>query len=139
MTMTNVKYVGKISLEELTSDMAWLDQQKCGCCYHEVAHTSKGTTLCIVVGWEDGFSEAPKGTPYADGTWRICAKVAYQHANNVMQCDYDIDWRMPYDKETGDVDDTSTEVSPSQHDVDWLNEQAERVWKDWRLQLDKMD
>lgn len=136
--MTNMKDVKKITLAQLREDIAWLDENKCGCCYHEVACTDKGTVLCIVVGWEDGFEEAPAGTPRADGTWRICAKLAYQHANNVMQCDYDVDWLMPYDPKTGDVDDTSTEVDGSRHDVKWLNEEARRVWKDWRKVLDNL-
>jgi len=137
--MTNLKDMNKITLDELREDIKWLDEQKCGCCYHKVAWTDQGTYLAIVVGWNDGFDEAPAGTPRADGTWRICAKVAYQHANNVMQCDFDVDWTMPYDKDTGDVDDTSIEVDGGQSDVDWLNEQARRVWKDWRKVLDDLD
>ena len=137
--MTNMKDVKKITLDELRDDIKWLDERKCGCCYHEVARTDKGTVLCIVVGWSDGFEEAPAGTPKADGTWRICAKVAYQHANNVMQCDFDVDWLMPYDPKTGAVDDTSTSVDGSRHDVKWLNEQARRVWKDWRKVLDDLN
>lgn len=137
--MTNLKDMKKITLDELREDIKWLDEQKCGCCYHKVAWTDKGTYLAIVVGWDDGFTEAPAGTPMADGTWRICAKVAYQHSNNVMQCDFDVDWLMPYDKDTGDVDDTCTQVSGSRFDVKWLNEQARRVWKDWRKVLDDLD
>jgi len=134
--MTNLKDMKKITLDELKADMAWLDEQKCGCCYHIVAKTDCGTELAIVVGWTDGFEKAPEGTPFADGTWRICAKVAYQHANNGMQCDFDMDWLMPYNKDTADVDDTSTEVGGDKSDVKWLNEQARRVWKEWRNVLD---
>lgn len=136
--MAKISEIGKITLDELKADIAWLDERKCGCCHHQVAETGEGTVLCIVVGWEDGFDEAPAGTPLADGTWRICAKVAYQHANNCCQCDYDVDWLMPYDPDTGDVDDTSTEVNATVSDVNWLNKQALRVWKEWRKVLDKL-
>lgn len=76
----------------------------------------------IVLGWADGFEEEPND-PCTDGTWRICAKLAYQPWNSMMQCDYDIDWLMPYDEETMEVDDTEVSIY---HDtnlasvVDWL-------------------
>lgn len=136
--MTNIKAMSKITLEELESDIAWLNAEKAGCCHHVVAYTDAGTVLAIVIGWSDGFEAAPAGTPNADGTWRVCAKIAYQHSNNAMQCDFDIDWYMPYNLDTGEVDDTSTEITATQANVDWLNDTAKRVWKDWRIQLDKM-
>ena len=102
--MTDLNNVKKITLADLKSDIAWLNSEKSGCCHHVVASTDAGTVLAIVVGWGPGFDEAAPGTPNADGTWRICAKIAYQHANNAMQCDYDVDWYQPYNLETGDVD-----------------------------------
>ena len=136
--MTNIKDVKKITLNELKEDIAWLDQRKMGCCHHVVATTDEGTDLAIVVGWEDGFDEAPAGTPGADGTWRICAKVAYQHANNAMQCDYDVDWLMPYDPDTGEVSDTSMEVNGTAFEVRWLNAEAKSIWRDFRKTLDTL-
>lgn len=136
MSMTTTK---PFTLNELLEDIQWLNQQKCGCCYHTVDTTDGGTKLAIVVGWSDGFEEAKEGTPNADGTWRICAKVAYQHANNAMQCDFDIDWAMPYNQDTGDVDDTTTEVSGTADEVAWLNEEASRVWEEWHNELDDLD
>ena len=62
-----------------------------------------------------------------DGT--VFGKVAYQPVNSIMQCDYDLDWEMPYDKATGEVDDTETDIS-SVKDIDWLYEQAERIIKE---------
>ena len=52
------------------------------------------------MGWSD----------YGDGDWRICAKIGMQSFNNCMQCDLDVDFKMPYDKESGEVYDTSVEV-----------------------------
>lgn len=65
----------------------------------------------IVLGWADGFEENPDDENL-DGTWRICAKMAFQSKRNIMQCDYDIDWHMPYDKTTGDVDDNEVSIYP---------------------------
>lgn len=65
----------------------------------------------IVLGWADGFEEDATD-PCMDGTWRICAKLAYQPWNSIMQCDYDIDWLMPYDEETMEVDDTEVSIYP---------------------------
>lgn len=63
--------------------------------------------------------------------WRLYAKVAYQPKNSLMQCDYDIDWIMPYDEETGEVDDTETEITDIEKDVDWLLKEWERIRKEY--------
>ena len=135
---TTKKDFEKIDLEFLTSSIKWLNEQKCGCCYKKVAETDGGTGLFIVLGWSDGYDTAPAGTPNADGTWRINSKIAYQHSNNAMQCDFDVDWNMPYNPKTGDVDDTSTEVSATEDEVKRLNDEAWRVWKDWKNELDSL-
>lgn len=134
--MTNLKDVEKITLDELCSDTKWLDENKHGCCYHKVAETDGGTILAIVVGWSDGFDKAPDGTPCADGSWRICAKIAYQHSNSAMQSDFDIDWLMPYGN-NGSCDDTTCEVVGNDDEINYLNNEAKRIWKTWRNKLDK--
>ena len=81
-----------------------------------------GNDWAIVLGWADGFEEDPTDD-CTDGTYRLCAKLAYQPHNSIMQCDYDIDWLMPYNKETGDVDDTELSIFPDSstyETVDWL-------------------
>lgn len=41
-----------------------------------------------------------------------------------MQSDYEIDWVMPYNEETGDVDDTDNalprDLEGAMKDIDWL-------------------
>lgn len=74
----------------------------------------------IVLGWSDGFDEEPDDNN-ADGTWRLCAKVAYQPWNSIMQCDYDVDWEMPYDKITGEVDDNEVPIYPDTDLVEVIN------------------
>ena len=53
----------------------------------------------------------------------LYAKVAYQPTNSIMQCDYDIDWLMPYDEGSGCVYDTETSIDGIKFDedcADWL-------------------
>ena len=60
---------------------------------------------------------------------RLYIKLAYQPCNSVMQCDYDIDWLMPYDKETGEVDDTEVRIYQDidiEETIDWLLKCYER-------------
>jgi hypothetical protein len=76
----------------------------------------------IVLGWQDGYEEEPEDD-CTDGTWRLCAKLAYQPTNSIMQCDYDIDWLMPYDEETGEVDDNEIPIYPNtdlKEAINWL-------------------
>ena len=45
-----------------------------------------------------------------------------------MQCDYDVDWLMPYDEATSDVDDREMSIYPStilEDVIDWLWKQYE--------------
>ena len=76
----------------------------------------------IVLGWADGY-DAEEQDDCTDGTWRLCAKLAYQSNKSIMQCDYDVDWLMPYNAETGDVDDNEVSIYPNTDladVVDWL-------------------
>lgn len=78
----------------------------------------------IVLGWSDGFA-IDENDDCTDGTWRLCVKLAYQPCNSLMQCDYDIDWSMPYDEETEEVDDTEYSIYPDtkfEEVIDWLLE-----------------
>ena len=87
----------------------------------------------IVLGWCDGFEE-DKSDDCSDWTYRLCIKVAYQPSNFLMK-DYDIDWLMPYNIETGDVDDTEIVIFDG-YDIDviieWLLGCYERYmnWKE---------
>lgn len=68
----------------------------------------------IVLGWADGFNdpEPNEDASYQSESYHICIKLAYQPDNSIMQCDYDVDWTMPYDKTTSEVDDTDTALYP---------------------------
>lgn len=131
--------IGKIDKTFLKSSVEWLRANKCGCCFQKVAETAGGLTgLFIVIGWSCGYDEC-ENNPNADGTYRIEAKIAYQHSNNIMQADYDVDWVQPYDLVLGEVDDTSTEIGDDYDDeVKYLNDEAAKSWERWKDQLDLM-
>lgn len=59
----------------------------------------------------------------------IYGKVAYQPINSLMQ-EYGIDWTMPYNEETGEVDDMEIRVD-DESDLKWLLEQ-------WELQYNEL-
>lgn len=99
-----------------------------------LGRTDAGTELVFVIGWSDaGYDEEDaKKNGYADGRYTICSKIACQSRYNGSQTDYDIDFEMPYDKETGDVWDTDTMVS--NNESDWeadaatYNKDAQAIW-----------
>lgn len=68
--------------------------------------------LCIVFGWRDGA---------------LYGKIARN--TSALQCDYDIDWEMPYDDE-GQVIDTELMVDEKNMDenIEWWLKEAEQ-WK----------
>lgn len=80
-----------------------------GTYYWWLDEDDKGNSWAIVLGWTDGFDKDPNDNNL-DGTWRICVKLAFQPWNSIMQCDYDVDWQMPYDEVTGEVDDTEIAI-----------------------------
>ena len=82
-----------------------------GTYYWKLCEDDKGNDWAIVLGWADGFEPDPNDD-CTDGKWRICAKLAYKPSNSMMQCGYDIDWQMPYDEETMEVDDNEVSIYP---------------------------
>jgi hypothetical protein len=135
--------INKITYEWLADVIARLDKEnpdgtKSNAVYwHKVAETEMGTGLYIVVGWGDGFDEAPMHTKYADDTWRICAKIGYA-CGTAGITDYE-DFYMPYDTETGDVYDTDAQVKPFKYEADRLNREALEVWNDYKDVLDQLN
>ena len=65
--------------------------------------------------------------------YELYAKIAYQPSNSIMQCDYDIDWLMPYDEGSGCVNDTEILIHNKEFDevyADWLLAEWERIKKE---------
>ena len=108
----------------------WLVREQSGCCSVHFASTEK-YRYCVCVGWhkvdvDDGPGEpvkVGKSTLYTHKSheeWRIYWKIGRQTHNNITQCDFDVDFEMPYVTEAmakadpglceGDVDDTLEEI-----------------------------
>lgn len=83
-----------------------------GTYYWYLGQDDNNNDWAIVLGWQDGYEE-DKNDDCTNGTWRICLKLAYQPSNSMLQCDYDIDWLMPYNPKTGDVYETEYSIYPN--------------------------
>jgi len=118
--------------KDLKGCVDWLMAEKCGCCHFHLLTDDKGRKWSVVVGWSDGFEENEEDY-FSDGTYQICTKIAYQESNNIMQCDFDIDFTMPYNEETSEVCDTCSSISRS---VDW-SELAEELLKEFKEVTDE--
>lgn len=100
--------------------------------YYWIIGEDEENDWAIVLGWGNGFEENPNDD-CTDGTWRICAKLAFQSKKSIMQCDYEVDWLMPYDEETLEVDDNEVSIYPNtdlQGVVNWLLECYDSYFND---------
>lgn len=87
--------LNRIDGEAVKSWWNWLVETQCGCSSLEYASDGR-YRYCVCMGWHD----------YGDSDYVIAWKIGRQSHNNISQCDFDMDFEMPYVKETGDVDDT---------------------------------
>lgn len=129
--------LSKVTGKTLKGWWEWLVLEQAGCCSIHFASTKK-YRYCVCMGWLPGYGPAseerwfgkdgrprpafcPPVTPGEEHNgWRICWKIGRQTHNNIMQCDYDIDFEMPYVTEAmakadpelveGDVDNTNESV-----------------------------
>lgn len=127
----------EVTGRELKIWWEWLTCTQAGCCSVHFASTGK-YRYCVCMGWQSGYGPAseekwygkdgrprpafcPPVTPGEEKNgWRICWKIGRQTHSNSMQCDYDVDFEMPYVTEAmakavpglveGDVDDTNEPV-----------------------------
>lgn len=168
-------------LKKLDGKMArdwykWLRDTDMGCCSVWFASTDK-YRYCVCMGWRkvdvyDGPGEWRQigNMRYQEQKsheeWRIYWKIGRQTHNNIMQCDLDIDFEMPYVTKAmakadpmlceGDVDDTSEEVKCKKivHPKSWrwstpagyrdwnalaayMRKTARRVYRQWRYKDDE--
>ena len=116
----------KITGKTVAEFVKWLKEEDSGCCHFNVFNTEK-YLMHICVGWHDT----------GDG-WKIYWKIGMETYQNAMQCDFDVDFIMPYDEE-GNVYDTCTEIV--EDEIDWdvlaeeMNTTAEAVVK-YQLELE---
>jgi len=93
--------LSEITGKTVRSWYEWLDKEGNGCsslCYQ----SDDKYNYAVCMGWHD-LGDVPKEKNYSH--WVIAWKIGRQTRNNVMQCEFDIDFEMPYN-EDGDLDDT---------------------------------
>ena len=146
--MAKITYYARRSIAKCTGKwlkgcVDWLVKTQGGCCNLTIDGDNKDY-YCICVGWHDCGAKGEKG-PDDDG-YRIAWKIGRQSVRNVMQCDLDIDFEMPYNPETGDVDDTLHVLDPlPKTKRDWEREatfarkEARRIWREWAEEEDNDD
>lgn len=117
-----MKSLQKIDGETLREWAEWLGKRGCGCCYRKVGDTELHE-VDVCVGWHD-YCDGPKEEGYAN--WKICWKIGWQTFDNGMQCDFDVDFDMPWDGTYG-VYDTLSEVG------------APRTAKEWKRLADEVN
>ena len=110
-------------VKEFTNAIQDMKETKCnGTYYWILGRDENNNNWAIVLGYADGFEE-DEADEYMDGTYRLCVKLAYQSNKSIMQCDYDIDWLMPYDEKSGFVDNTEQPIYLDidiEETIDWL-------------------
>ena len=121
--------------EELKDGVEILWKEKCGCCHWHLLTDDKKRRWSIVLGWNDsGFDDRDNETYYVDSGCAISCKIGYEERCNAMQTDMDWDFTMPYDEETGEVDDTCSPVSRNENFeelADYLLKEFKRVTDTW--------
>lgn len=110
-----------------------------GGCYHWkiCANTDDNKDIYIVLGWTQFPDEDnSRKDKYYDNSFRLAVKVGYQSSNSTMQCDYDIDFSLPYNPDTGDVCDDCEYCIYETTDFEALakdiNNKASWVIKHWK-------
>ena len=127
------------SLKDVTgkfarSSVEWLHARQMGCCSICFA-TDDRYNYSVCIGWHDGGHG-----------WEVAWKIGRQTTNNIMQCDFDVDFEMPYSDESGDVDDTLETIEVVKGKPvgyrSWaelasrMRDEARRVWHDWKEESD---
>ena len=83
-----------ITGEEIKRVVEYLAKCKEGC-FHNTITNKDGYDIAIVIGWT-AFDDTDDKDKYFDDNHRLAIKVAYQSDKSFMQCDYDVDWLLPY-------------------------------------------
>lgn len=94
----------------------------------------------LVLGYADGFDNNKSLGKYNVDGMRLCGKIAY-HNNNAIMSEYDIDWTMPYDKKTSEVDDTETSIDYDgdiEHSIEWWKSEWERIQDEHKKEWEQM-
>lgn len=95
--------------KEVRDAIKWCKENHDGCSYITMRKTKQGD-LCLVFGWDYDRKE-------------VVMKLAIN--TDDLQCDYDIDWTMPFD----DEEVWDTEMTAEVDSLDYMNKQAGLIAK----------
>ena len=134
--------LSEITGKTIKSWYEWLDKEGDGCsslCFE----SDDRYNYAVCMGWHN-LGDGPKETNY--NHWVIAWKIGRQTHNNIMQCDFDVDFEMPRDPD-GDLDDTLQAVEfPETADMaEWdamaseMRSEAERIWDTRKETADDSD
>lgn len=94
--------------------------------------------FAIVLGWTyDGDNGCDNDTPFHKDGYQLCAKIAYQSHKNIMQCDFDCDWTMPYEPTEGEVYDVDYFIE-SEDDIESAMDYLLKCWDKHKDEYMKM-
>ena len=150
----NGKYMTIRHLAETIRTNVENDTSTIGCYIYRLGNIGDHC-FAIVTGWAPGY-EHDENDPFEHEGWHKAIKLGCQPYNSIMQCDFDVDWEMPYDPDTGDVDDTCTTLNKNdtqlwyEDTVKWLverfmiykenpenDELIEKIRKNWNTNREK--
>lgn len=111
----------KVTGAWIKESVDWLLEKECGCCHFKVWEDPDGREYDVCIGWHDGYDPDDKDLMHSgdDPGWCIAWKIAYQDPGNACQCDFDVDWIMPYDPDRGDVYDTCAPMLKPRNEALW--------------------
>ena len=93
----------------------------------------------VVLGWtEETPDEVEETTPFYHDGYQLCAKIAYQPKSSIMQCDFDVDWIKPFDKEEGEVMETDYYIN-SEDDIEKAINELLEMWTENKQEYFEME
>lgn len=109
-----------ITTKDFQSAISTMKKRTDGVIYQTVGTLDDGRDLCLVFGYVDGYDEgdAPYQIKQGKTIYTLCVELAVNIDD--LQCDFDVDWAMPWN-EMGDVVDTCEAVDGSETQVDYYN------------------
>ena len=109
-----MKGIGMITKEQYNACVERARKNPDAVVWHCMETLEDGRDLCLVFGYRDGYikDDSMIQTEIDGNIYTLCCKLAVNIDD--LQCDYDIDWNMPYQK-------VATDTTPAGEvwDTDW--------------------
>ena len=116
--------VEEINVQNVLQDIEGLRKEGTGCLYYTMDTNDKENRWAITFGFMPDFTNNENDDDY----WLVCGKIAYQPRNSIMQCDFDVDWLLPWNEANNEVETEDVEIT-SKDDVELLLNEWKRIKK----------